>query len=93
MSMRTMTFAQWEKHCVTHYGDPSQCGGVSPGGVAAELELSRQAIHKAMDRGDLDGWRVVRSALDRTTLMILITEASISRYRKLLGYRGRAKVA
>jgi hypothetical protein len=39
-------------------GSEDKVVGPSPGGAAAELGVSRQAVHRAIDRGTLDAWYV-----------------------------------
>lgn len=60
--------------------------GDSPGSVAAELGVSRQSVHKAIARGDLDAWRVER---DKTgeLVAIVVTPESVDRYRTLRKFR------
>lgn len=56
MAIRKMTMKQWQKATAAAHGKPSWAAlnGTSPGGVAATLGISRQAVHKAIHRGDLD---------------------------------------
>lgn len=66
--------------------DPADYNGPSPGGVAAELGISRQSVHKAIERGDLDAWRVVR---DKTSSLvaIVIKPATLERYKAVRALR------
>jgi hypothetical protein len=51
--------------------------------VPGDLGVSRQAVHRAIDRGTLDAWYVV---VDPRALFkkyyVFVTEDSIRRYRK-----------
>ena len=58
--------------------------GPSPGGAAAEVGVSRQAIHKAIHRGDLD----VLAIYDGTRLShYTISRRSLAAYKDLLRER------
>jgi len=60
MAIRVMNQRQWEKATDAALDKPSEKGefaklnGYSPGWVAAYLRISRQAVHQAIHRGDLD---------------------------------------
>lgn len=54
--------------------------GVSPGGAAARLRVSRQAIHDAINRGKLDA---IRITLKGQLAAIIVTDASLEAYEKL----------
>jgi hypothetical protein len=63
-------------------GCGGKVNGPSPGGAAAELGVSRQAVHRAIDRGTLDAWYVAapgESGADK--FYIFVTEESIKRYK------------
>ena len=58
--------------------------GPSPGGAAAELGISRQGVHKAIKRGDLDALAVYRgSRLSHYT----ISQSSLRRFKAYLAHR------
>lgn len=70
--------------------------GPSPGGAAGKLKITRQAVHKAIEKDRLDAYRVTR---DGDLLAIYVTEESIDAYsesetrwkympKKLLARRG-----
>lgn len=56
----------------------AELGFLSPGGAAAELSISRQAVHLAIDRGYLDAWRVMYCGELHS---ICVTPASVARYK------------
>lgn len=59
-------------------GCEDRVGGPSPGGAAAELGMSRQAVHRAISRGTLDAWYVP----DGKEFYVYVTDESIRRYKK-----------
>jgi len=61
--------------------------GPSPGGAAGELGVSRQAVHLAIKRGDLEAMAVYDG---RRLSHYTISVSSLQRYRDQL--RQRAKV-
>jgi len=54
--------------------------GTSPGGVAALLGISRQAVHDAINRDRIDSWRLVDES--GRLLSILIPDAQVEYYRR-----------
>jgi hypothetical protein len=59
-----------------------QACGPSPGGAAAELGMSRQAVHRAIERGTLVAWYVATpSEKGAIKFYIFVTEESIKRYK------------
>ena len=60
-------------------GCEDRVGGPSPGGAAAELGVSRQAVHRAVLRGTLDAWYVPTG---HSGYFIYVTDESIKRYKK-----------
>lgn len=68
----------WEK-------DRGLCGP-SPGGAAARLSITRQAVYNAVKRGSLDMVRLKESG--RSGPYLYITDASIERYKKNQGKPG-----
>jgi len=68
--------------------------GDSPGGIAARLRVSRQAVHKAIRRGDLDAVVIVNHGKERViehldgpmpegTRAIIVSENSMRRFMAL----------
>lgn len=78
--IRKIPVAQWSKLTEAALGKPAwkQLNGPSPGGVAAILGISRQAVHKAVHRGDLDAVIVTDGGKLR---MFMITEDSIEAFK------------
>jgi len=74
--------------------DPS-LRGISPGGAAGDLGITRQGIYNAVKRGSLDMVRVTERG---TGPYLIITDGGIQRYRAVslgrkgprLGFRQRA---
>lgn len=60
--------------------------GPSPGGAAAELGISRQAVHYAIKRGHLEALAVYRG---RKLSHYTISQSSIRRYKLLMAHRRR----
>lgn len=98
MTRRDMTMAEWQRHCAETLradttGRPSNLvlgdlGGVSPGGAAAELRVSRQWIHTLMTRGQLHSLYIWDNALDtprkrrgKAPSCIFVTENSLRRVK------------
>lgn len=79
--IRKMQVSTWSKLTEAALGKPAwrQLNGPSPGGVAAILGISRQAVHKAVHRGDLDA--VVVYAPTGRLQMFMITEDSIEAFK------------
>lgn len=79
MAVRKITVKEWNR--LVEANDPSiaDLSGPSPGGAAAELGISRQAVHKAIRRGALDALAVYEGKkLSHYTISV----ASIARYRE-----------
>ena len=85
MSAKVITFKAWMRLARK---DSPTANGPSPGGACVELGLTRQAIHKAIKRGDLDAWRIVDDASGRLRA-IIIPQASLERYRALRALQNR----
>jgi predicted secreted protein len=88
MALKRIFLSRWHELLAVSK-DPSEYNGDSPGGVAAELGISRQAVHKALKRGDLDGWRVVRDDTGELAAIVIHPE-SVRRYIALRKVRGAA---
>lgn len=54
MALTKIGFKAWERRVHQSDVERAKLLGWSPGGAAAELGISRQAVHKAIHRGDLD---------------------------------------
>lgn len=54
MAIRKMNSRLWQKLTTESEAHRAKLLGWSPGGAAAQLGISRQAVHKAIRRGDLD---------------------------------------
>jgi hypothetical protein len=54
MAIKTMNLDVWRKLSDVSDAQRAKLLGWSPGGAAAQLGISRQAVHKAIHRGDLD---------------------------------------
>jgi hypothetical protein len=90
MAMKTITLKDWMKLAKRDTPDNYRANGPSPGGVASELGLTRQAVHKAIERGDLDAWRVVDDSTGKLRA-IIITGKSLERWKQLRAIQNRRK--
>jgi hypothetical protein len=88
MAIRQYNQRVWNKLTAESDAYRAKLLGWSPGGAAAELGISRQSVHKAIRRGDLDAVRVTD---DRGRLsMFMIPDESLQafkakRYSRLVG--------
>lgn len=88
MSARRMQVERWER--LTEAGDPSLQNfslGPSPGGAATELGISRQAVHEAIQRGDLEALAVYKGT---RLLFYTISRSSLERFKAIRAARRRA---
>ena len=81
MGWTRITYSRWTE-MLESSKNPREYNGSSPGGVAAELGVSRQSVHKAIERGDLDAWRVERDGT-RKLVAIIVKPESVERYRAI----------
>lgn len=81
MAVRKFSLDRWLKAVAQADGKPSaaELNGLSPGGVASQLEISRQAVHQAVHRGDLDA--VIVTDDDGKLRMFLIPLYSVERFK------------
>ena len=91
MAIRKMKMLAWQKATAAALGKPSwqALNGRSPGGVADELGVSRQAIHNAVHRGQLDAVLVVDDRTEELRLF-MIPEPSLEAYKARREQRRRA---
>jgi len=82
MAIRKMKMRAWQKATAAALDKPSwgKLNGTSPGTVAAELGISRQAVHQAVHRGDLDAVIVVDDGSEELRLF-MIPQDSIEAFR------------
>lgn len=57
----------------------SEVNGPSPGGAAAELGITRQAVHRAIKRDALQAYKLSNHG---KTVAIIVPSASIENYRQ-----------
>jgi len=88
MAQIEMTMAEWAKRTRPTRADHLRFNGYSPGHVAAELGITRQAVHQAIDRGDLDAVRIVGK--DGRLRAIVISQESINAFAALRAIRETA---
>lgn len=55
-----------------------EVNGVSPGGAAARLGITRQGLHNAIVRGHIKVFKLLR---DSSLVAIIVPDAEIERYR------------
>jgi len=77
-----MKMRAWQKATAAAIDKPSwgKLNGASPGGLAAELGISRQAVHQAVQRGLLDALIVVDDNSEELRLF-MIPEHSVEAYK------------
>ena len=92
MAVRKFSIDRWIKAVASAHGKPAaaELNGLSPGGVASQLEISRQAVHQAVHRGDLDA--IIVNDGNGKLRMFMITASSIERFKqkRARGERRRA---
>lgn len=79
---KKMQLATWQKVLEKAAGTRADLQGVSPGTAAAELGISRQAVHDAIRRGRLEAIEV-RDGKD--LVMFLIPQRSLDDYKATRG--------
>lgn len=80
MAIRKMNAKLWQKLTSESDAQRAKLLGWSPGGAAAELGISRQAVHKAIHRGDLDAVIVTNERTGRLS-MFMIPDASLQAFK------------
>ena len=82
-----MQLKDWERVLEARKPDLADFSqGLSPGGAAGELGISRQAVHKAIHRGDLD----VLAIYDGSRLShYTISRSSLAAFKVVLQARAR----
>ena len=82
MAIRKMKMRAWQKALAASVDKPSWAtlNGDSPGGLAAQLGISRQAVHQAVRRGLLDAVIVVDDQSEELRLF-MIPQASAEAYK------------
>ena len=78
MALRKVSADRWEKLVAESHYARAKLIGWSPGGAAAELGISRQAVHKAIHRGDLDA--VIVNDDDGRLRMFMIPDDSLQAF-------------
>jgi hypothetical protein len=79
MALRKMNTKRWTELTETSDRLRAQLIGWSPGGAASQLGISRQAVHKAIHRGDLDA--VIVNDDDGKLQMFMIPDASLQAFK------------
>lgn len=77
MIIKCKNWEAWEK-LYTEKG-AEQVLGMSPGGVAARLGVSRQRVHQMIEEGVLDEVRIRDRTLGIRGVVIYVTEGSVRR--------------
>ena len=78
--IRKMDTRRWTELTEASERVRAQLIGWSPGGAASQLGISRQAVHKAIKRGDLDAVIVTRDGSDELS-MFMIPDASLQAFK------------
>ena len=84
---KTVLRPKYQKLLAEYLGTPFEhyVVGVSPEEAAAELGMSRQAVHQAVARNSLDAWYVQGKSSGDVLLRVVgihVTLESIKRYKK-----------
>jgi len=87
MAVKRMQISTWQK--ATAAVASAKLIGLSPGGAASELGISRQGVHDAIRRGALDAYAVYRGT--KLAFFIIPTQ-SLDAYRGRLLDRLQARV-
>ena len=77
MALKRMQLSTWER--LTKDGTPDELLGLSPGGAASTLGISRQGVHEAIRRGKLDAFAVYHGVRLR---FFIVRADSIQRYHE-----------
>lgn len=85
---RKMQLATWQKMLEKAAAPRAELQGVSPGTAAAELGISRQAVHDAIARGRLEAIEVRDG---EQLVMFLIPQHSIEEYKRTRRPSGRGQ--
>ena len=87
--IKKLTVGQWT--ALTSEGGEAlaELSGTSPGGAANELGITRQGVHKAVLRGDLDMIHVVDERTGKL-VMNMIPASSIKAFRRKRQLQKRA---
>ena len=78
MALRKMNARRWHELVEQSDAERAKLLGWSPGGAAAQLGISRQAVHKAIHRGDLDA--VIVNGDDGKLQMFMIPDDSLKAF-------------
>ena len=78
--IKKLTVSQWQYLTSKSEAHLAELSGTSPGGAAAELGITRQAVHKAVLRGDLDMIHVVDDQRGKL-VMNMIPAASLKAFK------------
>jgi hypothetical protein len=82
---KSITWTDYQALLHATYGTESydRLQGVSPDGAAAGLNMSREALQRAIDRGSLDVWYVYDGYVPgvRKLKVVSVTTESIARFR------------
>jgi hypothetical protein len=84
MAVRKMNMKRWKQLVEASQGKSHDVQGDSPGGVAARLGCTRQAVHRLIKRGTLDAVAVYDG--DELAFYI-VPEASLAAYQQTLAAR------
>jgi hypothetical protein len=77
MIMKCRTWAEWEK--LYDEKGPEHALGMSPGGAAARLGVTRQRVHQLIREDLLDAVRIRDCSLGIRGFVMYVTEASLRR--------------
>ena len=82
---KTITWTDYQALLYAAYGteDYDRLQGVSPDGACAGLRMTRDALNRAIEKGNLDAWYVYDGFVPgvRKLKVVSVTTESIARYR------------
>lgn len=79
MALRKVNEKTWQRLTAESEAHRAKLLGWSPGGAANELGISRQAVHKAIHRGDLDAVMVNND--EGQLSMFMIPDTSLQAFK------------
>jgi hypothetical protein len=83
MAIRKLTLARFEKLVeASERARAELLGGFSPGYVAGALGISRQAVHKAIHRGDLDAVMIMGDEDGKLKVFLIPEDSMLAFARK-----------
>ena len=93
MALRKMNMARWEKLSTEIDMQRAKLLGWSPGYAASYLGITRQAVHKAIHRGDLDALIINDDEGKLAAFMIPDESLQAFKAKRIAGLQAKLKAA